>query len=70
MISTTIGTHGCTSGLKMLLETMESVSVRLHDYTARHEGDSLVAYDSAVIVQVHFVLVPVTAPTFHYQPES
>lgn len=54
----------------MLLETMESVSVRLHDYTARHEGDSLVAYDSAVIVQVHFVLVPVTAPTFHYQPES
>lgn len=70
MISTTIGTQGCTSGLKMLLTTMESVSALLHDHNARHEGDSLVAYNSAVVVQVHFVLIPVTAPTFYYQPES
>jgi hypothetical protein len=54
----------------MLLTTMESVSVLLHDHNAHHEDGSLVAYDSALIVQVHFVLVPVTAPTFHYQPES
>jgi hypothetical protein len=54
----------------MLLETMESVSVLLHDHNAHHEDDSLVAYDSAVVVQVHFVLITVTAPTFHYQPES
>jgi hypothetical protein len=70
MISTTIGTQGCTSGLKMLLGMMGSVSVLLHEHTDRHEDDSLVADNSAIVVQVHFVLVSVTTPTFYYQPES